>query len=370
MKFILKHIILALALLNIPTFGLASISPAVGAAASALALVALALYYFFIKKSKPLLPLLILGILYYSIGGLNYSGELMEFIKNIFRYFLFIISITEVAKNTTNKEACFYLLVGAMSIVINALVFSNVHGRYGGLYINPNNAGLICILGFAFTYTLSNKKHKLIAQFLFTIAGLATLSRTFIVLLVLVNVTSIFANRKNAIGLLAGVFGFIVILSTPAFELNSDRFGALQSIFSSEEIETKTITQESRNETWALYTDIILNNVVFGNGYGTLQNTKGDAININVGVHNAYLMVLGESGFIPFLFFIIFYISLMFKSLKRFVISPEYTYLSLVIILFLMVSHNFFYNYVILFFTVWLYTRVSMNIDENKLENE
>ena len=152
MKEILKHIILALAILNVPMFGLIAFSPAVGSAASALSLVALFLYYFFVKKSKPLLGLLLLGILYFSIGGFNFSGDLETYIKDIFRYFLFILSITEVAKNTTNAEACFYLVLGAMSIIINALVFSDDYGRYAGFYINPNRAALICILGFAFTY--------------------------------------------------------------------------------------------------------------------------------------------------------------------------------------------------------------------------
>lgn len=370
MKGILKHTILALVILNIPMFGLIAFSPTVGSLASALALVVLALYYFFIKKSKPLLVLLILGILYYSIGGIGFSGDVSDFIKNVFRYFLFIFSINEVAKNTTNKEACFYLLIGAISIILHALVFSDDYGRYAGLYINPNKAGLICILGFAFTYTLSNKKQKLIGQVLFTIAGLATLSRYFILMLVLVNVASIFANRKNAIGLLAGAIGLIVIINTPAFELNADRFSALQSIFSDEDVKTTIITKESRQETWALYTDAILDNVLIGNGYGSMQGDERGTVGIRVGVHNTYLMVLGESGFIPFFILVFFHISLIIKSIRRFKINPEYTYLSLVIATYLLVSHNYFYNYVILFFTIWLYARVSMNIDENKLQNE
>jgi O-antigen ligase len=370
MKEILKHIILALAILNIPMFGLISVGSTAGALASALSLVALALYYFFVKKSKPLLALLILGILYYSISGLNFTGELTEFVKNIFRYFLFVISITEVAKNTTNKEATFYLLIGAISIILHALVFSNDYGRYAGFYINPNRAGLICILGFAFTYTLTNKKHKLIAQFLFTIAGIATLSRYFIIMLVLINIASIFSNRKNAIGLLAGAIGFIVILNTPAFKLNTDRFRALESIFSGGEIETQTITRESRQETWALYTDAILDNLVFGKGYGSMQGYESGAFGAKVGVHNSYLMVLGESGFIPFLLIVFFYISLILKSIKRFATNPEYSYFSLVLASFLMVSHNYFYNYILLFFTVWLYVRVNMTVEEIKLENE
>jgi len=369
MKEILKHIILGLALFNIPTFGLVIFSSSVGAAASALSLISLALYYFFVKKSKPILPLLIIGVLYYSISGFGFVGEMSFFIKNIFRYFLFIVSITEVAKNTTNKEAFLYLLIGSMSIIIHALVFSNAYGRYAGFYLNPNRAGLICLLGLAFSFTLTNKKFKLIAQFLLTVAGIATLSRFFIIILVLIFVASIFANRKNAIGLIAGAIGFIVILNTPAFQLNSERFEALQSLFNAGEVKTKTITKESRQETWALYTDDILNNIPFGNGYGSMQGFGTGAHNgAGVGVHNAYLMILGESGFIPFLLMVIFYIGLFVKSIKHFSTHPEYSYLALILASFLMVSHIFFYNYIALFFTIWLYSRLSIN--NNKIENQ
>ncbi|MFD2823588.1 O-antigen ligase family protein [Lacinutrix iliipiscaria] len=367
MKEILKHIILALTILNLPMFGLISFNPGLGAAASALSLVSLLLYYFFIKKSKPLLALLLLGILYFSIGGLNFSGEITTFMKDIFRYFLFILSITEVAKNTTNAEACFYLLIGAISIIVNALIFSDEYGRYAGFYINPNRAALICILGFAFTYRLANKKHKIAAQFIFTLAGIATLSRYFLLLLLVVNLASLFANKKNLIGLLVGAIGIIVIINTPAFELNKDRFDALESFFSEGEVKTTTITRESRQETWALYTDVILNNAIIGNGYGSMQGHQGDTVGIKVGVHNTYLMVLGEAGIIPFILLVIFYISLGVKSLKHFRLNAEYSYLAMIMASYLLVSHNYFYNYVILFFTIWLYTRVDNDAIETQL---
>ncbi|WP_055444746.1 O-antigen ligase family protein [Lacinutrix himadriensis] len=361
MKEILKHTILALTILNLPMFGLISFNPALGSLASALSLVALFLYYFFVKKSKPLLPLLLLGILYYSIGGFSYSGDFSLYVKNIFRYFLFIISITEVAKNTSNKEACFYLFIGAVSVIINALMYSDEYGRYAGLYVNPNNAGLICILGFTLTYTITEKKYKLLAQFIFTIGGLATLSRYFILMLVIINVASLFANRKNAVGLFAGIVGFIVILNTPAFELNTSRFEALESLFSSGEVKTKTITRESRQETWALYTDDIMDNLIFGKGYGSMQGIQSSYGVTKVGVHNTFLMVLGEAGILPFLLIVIFYLALIFKSLKQFTTNAEYFYIAIVLFTYLLTSHNYFYHYIILFFTIWLYTKLYNN---------
>ena len=194
------------------------------------------------------------------------------------------------------------------------------------------------------------------------------ISYKFILLLILINVLSLFANRKNIVGLLAGAIGFVIILNTPAFKLNQNRFGALQSIFSTQEVDTEVITEESRNETWALYTDVLMQNALIGTGTGAMQGANSYKVKIGVGVHNTYLMVLGEAGIIPFLLIVIFYVSLLARSFKSFKQRPEYFYLAIVLSTFLLVSHMYFSNYVILFFTIWLYTRISRTESQNKIE--
>lgn len=365
---ILKHAILALSILNLPTFGLINFGSGVGAAFALMSFVTLFFYYFASEKHKIIIPLILLGLLYFSISGINFHGPLSFFLKDCIKYFLFILAVNEVARDTKSKELLLYLFIGAMSVTINSLIFSDSYGRYGGLYINPNRAGLVCILGFVFSYKLTNKNHKVIAQLLFTLSGLATLSRYFILLLILINVLSLFANRKNIVGLFAGAIGFVIILNTPAFKLNQNRFGALQSIFSTQEVDTEVITEESRNETWALYTDVLMQNALIGTGTGAMQGANSYKVKIGVGVHNTYLMVLGEAGIIPFLLIVIFYVSLLARSFKSFKQRPEYFYLAIVLSTFLLVSHMYFSNYVILFFTIWLYTRISRTESQNKIE--
>jgi len=364
---ILKYTILLLVILNVPPFGLFYLGDTIGNITSTLFFALIFLWFFFNEKSKLTTPLIILGIAYFFISGINSLVPTSEFINDIIKYFIFIIGSVTLMKKTNSKELCFIFLIGAISILINALIFPSVYGRYSGFYLNPNQAGFICLIGFALTYTLGNKKYKLIAQFIFAISGFMTFSRYFILLLIIVNVVSVISNKRNSISLIAGAVALLLILSTSYFQLNNERFSALQSVFS-DDVDTKTITKGSREETWAIYTDIILENILIGNGYKSLHGRVHNP-NFDVGVHNTYLMVLGESGIITFLLIIFTYFMLFFKSLKYFSTNPEYIYLSIVLLTYLLVTHNYFYNYIVLAMTIWLFTRVTNSVDSNSLNS-
>jgi hypothetical protein len=55
---------------------------------------------------------------------------------------------------------------------------------------------------------------------------------------------------------------------------------------------------------------------------------------------------------------VIVYLSLAIRSLSYFKIHPEYSFLALILITELLVSHNYFDNFIVLFFTIWLYVKV------------
>lgn len=363
---VLKYFTLILILLNVPTFGVKTFGSTIGGILSVLLFASIILYYFINKKLKIPIPFLLIGITYFLISGISYTGILRDFIIDAVKYFIFIISIVHLAKHTTRKELSIIMAIGAISVLINAIVFSTHYGRYGGFYINPNKAGFACLIAFSLTFFIKSKVLKLGLQLLIVTAGIMTLSRSFIILLVLVNIIAMVADRKNSISLLAGSFAIVIVLTVSSiFQLNTSRFSAFQSIFSSSEIETKTITQGSRDETWALYTDMILNNVVIGSGYNTLHGNKGNyAADIRNSVHNTYLMALGEAGIIPFLLFIIVYISLLVKSLKYYKSNPEYLCIATILLTFLLVSHNYFDNYLVLFVSIWLYEKVKLKNDD------
>ena len=158
---LLHYLVLAFIVFALPSFLLVVMGGTIGSASSYLMFIALAAYYFLNKKSKPLLPFIILGITYYAISSLtfveNYNDYLMEFIK----YMLFVIAGAEIAKNTNNKLLIYFLLIGVSSIIFHVLLGSD-YGRYSGFYINPNGAGFLCIIGYSLCYSLSNKKTRLL----------------------------------------------------------------------------------------------------------------------------------------------------------------------------------------------------------------
>ncbi|MCX7549508.1 O-antigen ligase family protein [Xanthomarina sp. F2636L] len=356
---ILKYILLSITLLNLVSFSPIAFGSSAGSLVSALFFILIIFYYFVNPKPKLVVSFIVLGLAYHLIAGIGYTGEIKDFYLDATKFFIFIIGIVYLAKDTTHKELFIFAFIGSMSILINAVSFSSLYGRYGGFYINPNSAGIICLIAFSLTFNIKNTILKLGLQLLIVIAGIMTLSRYFILLLVVVNLIAIISNRKNSISLVAGTFAIVLVLTVSSlFNLNTVRFSAFQSIFGGGEVETKTITENSRNETWALYTDLILDNPVTGVGYNVLSGKKNKYIDVRVGVHNTYLMIIGESGIIPFLLIIIIYLSLIFRSIKHLSTNPEYACIAVVLATFLLASHNYFDNFLVLFTSIWLYQRV------------
>jgi len=372
MKF-LKYTILILILLSIPSFALAYVNESVGAILSYLSIALLMLYYFLVdKKSRPLLPFLLLGFSYFTIAGLNYDGvDTTYYFIDFAKFILVVICGAEVLKNTTLKEIYIILIFGALSIIFHALFFSTIdfrfgasYGRYSGLYLNPNPAGVICLVGFSLSFGIKNPKLKLIGQLIFSLAGIITLSRYFISIWFLLNLISVIVNKKNLIAPLisAVVLIFIISFSSSSFKLNADRFEALQSIFSNNEnLRTGSLTNNSRDETWASYYDIILSKPFVGNGYKKI----GEHNNLGSGVHNTYLLVLGEAGFLPFLILIWIAINLLLKGFNCYKSKLHYFLLAIVIATFLLVSHTFFWIFHYIFITIFLYLKLNENVEES-----
>ncbi|MEO8933901.1 MAG: O-antigen ligase family protein [Xanthomarina sp.] len=359
---IFKYFLLSLILFNLTSFFLMVFGSGIGALFSVILFGSVVFFYFLSPKPKLPIIFIVLGLSYFIISGLNYTGITRDFFMDVIKYFIFIVGAVHLAKDTTEKEFGLFAFIGAMSVLINAIIFSTAYGRYGGVYINPNAAGVVCLIAFSLTFYFKNLPFKLFTQLLIVTAGIMTLSRYFVILLLLINIIAIIANRKNSISLLTGSFGIIVVLTVSSlFNLNTTRFSAFQSLFGSQEIQTQTMSQGSRSETWALYTDVVLENPVSGIGYKALhglQKSNYSNIHVNVGVHNTYLMVIGESGIITFLLLILLYFSLFFRSIKHLKSNPEYMCIAVILVTFLLVSHNYFDNYLILFTSIWLYFKV------------
>lgn len=364
-----RYLLLIFLLWNIPSFFSFDIN--IGSRLSYAAYILLIIFYLFAKKNKPLIIFFILGLFYYAISGAIYVEDSELYIYAFIKFFILILAGTELVRNTNNIELFYILIIGSISIFIHATLFQNNYGRYSGFYLDPNAAGLVCLLGYALGFSIKNTYLKYLGQFIFTFAGILTLSRTFVLLWFLVSIIAIFANRKNAINLGIGSAVIVIVISIASIlQLNDSRFQALESFLGNNTSSSVNVIQtDSRFDTWAVYYDTILDNPFFGNGYKTLSGFYTN----DPGVHNTFLMVLGESGIFTFFIFCFIYFWMLLKSLYIFKFQPYLFMMVFTLIGFMMTVHNYFESFVVMLTSFWLFIKINdmhKNITSFEIENE
>jgi O-antigen ligase len=361
---ILKYVILALILLNLPSKALFTIGATIGSLLSYATILLLALYYFLSNKTAPNWRMIILSLAYFLIGAFQYAGSSTVFIMEIIKYFIFIICAYELIKTVTNVELFYFILIGSLSIGYDAMFVPTEFGRYSGFYLGPNVAGFMCIYGYSLVYSLKNTSLKLIGQFIFTLMGLLTFSRTFIVIWLFLNIVSLKISIKNirifGIGIL--IFSTLIVIDE-VVGLNNPRFEQLKSIMNNEEISSDEINDDSRAETWAHFYDEILESPIFGNGYGTLSGKLG-----SLGAHNTYLMIIGEAGIIALALFLSYIFYLFYWSIYFFKEKPNLIMQTIALAMFLLANHNFFIFYFVLFAAMWIQYQIVFLKKELPLE--
>lgn len=365
---ILRYTLLVLICCMLPSFLLMAVGSSIGSASSYLTFGLLLLYFFLREKKAPAFPFIILGMVYFLISALVDLYDFKLYLNEFIKFIIMVVGGSQLARDSTKKELYFVILFGVLSILLHATLFQDGYGRYSGFYLNPNGAGFICIIGYSLSITMTDKKLKYLGLFISTLAGLLTFSRTFIVLWLLVNLLSIFVDKKNLTNFMVGIGSLILVFSFAAvLQVNTVRLSALNDLIENENSSsTNAINEDSRTKTWAQYYDMIYKRPIFGNGYGALS---GSEVN-KVGVHNSYLLTIGEAGIIPFLLIVGIYVVLIFKSLRYFYTNSEYLYLSIALALILMVTHTYFYNYIVIFMSIWLYFKVKNEPNNVIINNE
>lgn len=362
---LLRLLILFLLLNNMTAFALVYLGTTMGAVFSALSSISLLVYFFFSKPlHKPAIPFIIFSLLFFVISSFNYTevDTTNYFIKEAIRFMIVVICGVEVMYRSKPRDFYYILLIGAFSVIITAILFPDsnaiynlIVGRYSGFYLNPNAAGYACLMGYALSYTIKSKPWQLLGQFAFTLGGIFTLSRTFFLVWVLINLVSIFRDKKNIYAPLIGVVVLVIVFSfTNTENFASDRFEALSSIFDEGPVQTQTIQEDSRTATWALYYDLIMDKPFLGNGFTKFQRNTG----LLPGVHNSYLLVLGEAGIIPFLILLGIYGYLFVESFKLFKTRPELFYIIFIVMLSMLVAHGYFYVYNNVLLSLYVYVQL------------
>ena len=362
-KKIISFVVCLLVLLNIPGILLETQSIAVSSPVSYFTFFLLGVLIITNKTKFPKQILFLAGIssLYFFIGAFQYEGSFIElfivFIKFLLYLFGLFISLHYINQNTI----ILLLLAGVITILLDSLYFRfndfqgigyvSKYGRYSGFYLNPNNASFVCSLGYILTITKKNNIKFLAILFVFF--GFLTLSRAFMGAWIIITSIYLFFNRKYLVKsiFILIISGFILFQFSEQLNLDITRFEFLTNLFRGN-IDQEVLNDDSRSSQWAKFYDGILNSPIIGNGYssyGKSLDGRGDA-----GVHNSFLLILGESGFLPFSLIIALFISLLYRSwpIIRQNIMPFLLIISLIITL--MVSHVFFSSGIQIFILVFI----------------
>lgn len=357
-KKIISFVVLSLTLLNIPTIVLETLSISISSPISYLLFSLLAFLIFTnkIKYPKTVIILAITASLYFFISALQYNGDYIILILLYIKFLLYLFGLYIAIRKIDQNIIIVLLLLGAITIVLDTLYFRfndfqgigyvSQYGRYAGFYLNPNTASMICLFGYALTITKIN--YWKLLTIAFTFFGFLTLSRTFIATWFLITTIYLFYNRKY-IGktfLFLIVSAFSLITFSKELNLDTDRFEFLVNLFSGQ-INTEVLKDDSRQDQWAKFYDLVVDSPIIGNGFQTFSTSLTD-IN-EQGVHNSFLLIFGESGFLPFLLIITVFLFLFKKcyNLRK----KNLTLLLLIVVLFMqfLVSHNFFDTALMLF---------------------
>lgn len=363
---IFRVILLSLLLCNLSSFALYTMGATIGSLLSHTTIVICALYYLIEHKTTPNWWIIIIALFYFTFSGFQYYGEATYLINEVVKFFVFVFGGYALAKNVSKELLFFILLISSLSIAINALIFPTDLGRYSGFYLNPNVAGFMCVYGYALSFGLKNLPYKLLGQFTFTLMGLLTFSRTFIVIWLIINLISLRISIKNIriLGISFLIFSSLLIIDD-LVGLNNPRFTQLKNIVNNEQVSDQELSKDSRADTWARYYDKIYESPFFGNGYGSFAGE----MHVTAGVHNSYLRILGEAGIIPFILFLGYMIYLFYWSIYFFRVASFLIMQTIALFIFLLTNHNFFAFYYVTFAAMWIQFQI-VKLKENKKSND
>jgi O-antigen ligase len=354
----ISHIVIILTMLNIPSIVLHTQTIELSSPISYLIFFLLGILIYTNKTKFPKKILFLAGIssLYYFIGALQYEGDfiilIIEYVKFLITLFGLFISLRYV----NQKTIILILLTGAITILLDSIYFRfndfqgigyvSEYGRYSGFYLNPNIAAIICLFGYGLTITKKNR-WKILSIF-FTFLGFLTLSKTYIISWILITFIYLFYNRKSLVKIffifICAFFGLLTL--SEKLNLDAQRFEFISNIFSGK-VDNKFLMDDSRQSQWLLFTDKIYDSPIIGNGYGSFSSSLGN-IN-NSGVHNSFLLILGEAGILPFLLITSLFFFLLKKSYNLREKNLSVMLLTSILLIQFLVSHNFFDSGLILF---------------------
>lgn len=291
-------------------------------------------------------------------------------VKNILINFIIMIAtyqyvcgISDTTHSKIFKVVIIITLLGVLSIIFSSQLGmdnlakdnSDDYTRKAGLYLNPNAAGFTAMILMAFAFG-NNFKNKTVIMLLYGTALLATFfaaSKTSFVTLAVFTLVFLSKYRLRDINIksivLASVIGIIAYILLQDY-LVGDNYDRVMQLTRLAHGDTSSDVTSSRLDLAKIALGIIADNMLIGQGlyYFTLLPASATHLGYDLGVHNTYLLILGDSGFLPFLLFVLMVISCIRASYKY--AGEHYMcYFFVAYAFFASVNHNLFDNSLVAF---------------------
>lgn len=221
--------------------------------------------------------------------------------------------------------------------------------RNSGLFSNPNEAGAIANYTLLFSlFFLLSYKNKFIFIILILIiiyVTILTFSKaaffTMILLFLIYFYFSLFKLNDFTWAPKVKSFLFLILLTIVVFftitSFNEYKAnltqGQLYRVEAIQDILTGKFNRNStseRDQLWVYGVDLIMEQPILGHGIGSFH--RFNSFEFKLGVHNTFLMVIGESGILP-LIFIVFLLILIFMDSYKCEINHQFFIIGVIVIL-------------------------------------
>lgn len=231
--------------------------------------------------------------------------------------------------DTFLKHVLRLLIAGCVCIIISSawplseFTLGDVGKRFRGFHFNPGNAGMIGCATFALALSFLSKPGERLFGYLGLIIGLLTvigsLSKTGIAALIAIFFfVLVFSGKKRRFPVIIFI-GFLAILFAVAVDIveqisELERLRQVTLLFGEG---TGNVITTGRMDLWSLGLRRALESPIYGHGLGTLWKMDVGAFaksyggDTRMGVHNSYIMVFGEAGFLPLLLYLMHAFSLV-----------------------------------------------------------
>lgn len=231
--------------------------------------------------------------------------------------------------------------------------------RFSGVFWDANEAGLVACLAAALGLALLGRGEVskawglLLALALSAVAVLASFSRIALVVLLLLLCCHLFSRARVARLTVMAIFfaGAALALNVERLPLQPQQAQRVESLLSLDGFDVERHALQSafecsRFHAWGQALPRVLEAPLSGQGFGAFRFVKKSSRCQEggefLGVHNFYLLLLGESGLIPLVLFLLFLGGMLWLPWRRpgAAAAPAVAGWALVIAVYGMVSHS------------------------------